>query len=489
MIYPWSDIDYVDSLLLASGSATQAGLNPIDLNRLQTPQQVILCFVAMVANPVFLHSSMVLVRLYYFHRRFRSLADDAKAKRQLQDNAVSFSHRGQTPRRRLSNYGTMEATNVVPGRSSHENPEMVQRSETSDEIGRIQRMIYDWGGNNNNDNNNNQLSTSSETAMFMSFSPEVLSIPLTRREHAVERRLSTKETLESAIGHLEYLSESDEKDKEGEERPLLSPTDRADNNQYSSGRPQPVNRISLPPESSLAQQITFHEPEHPAHRIRLPGSVPDEQDSSDHHPRDQENHFPSSCHSLPSLSQAPTYSKWDETHKNKFGGIEYRALKTLLLILAGYFVTLHLIGFLWLAAWVHQSPYHESVIQEAGINKYWWAFFTASSAFYNLGYALTPDSMASFSEAPLPLVMMSFLIVVGNTGFPCMLRFIIWVLSKITSWETPLWEELQFLLDHPRRCFTMLFPGADTWRLFFVLVILNAADLAAFFILDVRFPS
>ena len=67
-----------------------------------------------------------------------------------------------------------------------------------------------------------------------------------------------------------------------------------------------------------------------------------------------------------------------------------------------------------------------------------------------------------------------------------MLRFIIWVTSLFVRRDSGLWEELRFLLDHPRRCFTLLFPSTATWWLFAVLVILNAIDLIFFIILDLN---
>ena len=57
-----------------------------------------------------------------------------------------------------------------------------------------------------------------------------------------------------------------------------------------------------------------------------------------------------------------------------------------------------------------------------------------------------------------------------------MLRFVIWALSKCVQVGGGLWEELQFLLDHPRRCFTLLFPRAATWWLFAILIILDIND-------------
>ena len=93
--------------------------------------------------------------------------------------------------------------------------------------------------------------------------------------------------------------------------------------------------------------------------------------------------------------------------------------------------------------------------------------------------------MISFQTAIFPLLFGSFLIIIGNTGFPCMLRLVIWILAKLVPKGTAIWEELRFLLDHPRRCFTLLFPSKATWWLFWILVLLNGLDLIFFIILDV----
>ena len=109
--------------------------------------------------------------------------------------------------------------------------------------------------------------------------------------------------------------------------------------------------------------------------------------------------------------------------------------------------------------------------------------------FNDLGFTLTPDSMVSFQTAVVPLLLGGFLIVIGNTGFPCMLRFVIWVSSFLVSHDSGVWEELRFLLDHPRRCFTLLFPSKATWWLFWILVVLNGVDTLFFIILDLDDPT
>lgn len=54
-----------------------------------------------------------------------------------------------------------------------------------------------------------------------------------------------------------------------------------------------------------------------------------------------------------------------------------------------------------------------------------------------------------------------------------------WILRycipKNSSWQAP----LQYLLDHPRRCYIYLFPAMQTWILFAVVLVLTCVDTAA----------
>lgn len=194
---------------------------------------------------------------------------------------------------------------------------------------------------------------------------------------------------------------------------------------------------------------------------------------------------------MPYLSWEPTIGRnsmfvdLTEQQREELGGIEYRALKTLALILVTYFFAFHVLGVICLIPWIMHSKTYGPIVTGDGQGRVWWGLFTASSAFNDLGFTLTPDSMISFGTAIFPLLLMTFLIVIGNTGFPCMLRFVIWLCSISVPRGSGIWEELQFLLDHPRRCFTLLFPRGATWWLFTILVVLNGMDLIFYIILDV----
>lgn len=107
----------------------------------------------------------------------------------------------------------------------------------------------------------------------------------------------------------------------------------------------------------------------------------------------------------------------------------------------------------------------------------------------NLGFTLTPDSMVSFQDATFPLIVMSFLAFAGNTCYPCLLRLVIWIMYKLCPENVSMKETLGFLLAHPRRCFTLLFPSRPTWILFGILFFLNTIDVIFIIILDLHNPA
>lgn len=117
------------------------------------------------------------------------------------------------------------------------------------------------------------------------------------------------------------------------------------------------------------------------------------------------------------------------------------------------------------------------------------AFYSAQTMVNNLGFTLTPDSMITFRDAPWPMIAMSFLAFAGNTFYPICLRFIIWVLSKVAPKRARIQEPLSFLLNHPRRCYTLLFPSRPTWILCGILVALNFVDTLLIIILDLDNPE
>ncbi|KAG7869308.1 hypothetical protein KL918_000853 [Ogataea parapolymorpha] len=186
----------------------------------------------------------------------------------------------------------------------------------------------------------------------------------------------------------------------------------------------------------------------------------------------------------PTIGRNSTFVALTDEQKEELGGVEYRALKLLSTILVSYYIGFHLVGIICFVPFITKRMKYLNIIRSDGVAPAWWGFWYPQTCFNDLGITLTPDSMLSFKENAFTLIIGGFLIVAGNTGFPIFLRFIIWVLHRFSKPLTLYKESLAFLLEHPRRCFTLLFPSGPTWWLLFVLVVLNCIDWLLFIILD-----
>jgi potassium uptake Trk family protein len=108
--------------------------------------------------------------------------------------------------------------------------------------------------------------------------------------------------------------------------------------------------------------------------------------------------------------------------------------------------------------------------------------------------SLLDANMTAFQTGYYLLITMGFLILAGNTCYPVFLRLIVWTMLKIVERsEGEAWTEraatLRFLLDHPRRCYTNLFPAQHTWWLLLMVITLNGIDWAAFEVLNIGNPK
>lgn len=172
--------------------------------------------------------------------------------------------------------------------------------------------------------------------------------------------------------------------------------------------------------------------------------------------------------------------------RERLGGVEYRAVTLLAIIVPLYFVLWQLLGSLGLGAYI--ANYRADTTLQNGLNPWWVGAFNAVSAFNNSGMSLLDANMVAFQDSVYILITMGLLILAGNTAYPLFLRLIIWSFKELMP-NTPAWRDhiitFNFLLDHPRRCYTNLFPSAHTWWLFGSVVMLNGVDWAAFEILNI----
>ncbi|KAL2821817.1 cation transport protein-domain-containing protein [Aspergillus cavernicola] len=518
IIYPGSHLDYIDALFFAVGAATQSGLNTVDFNQLYTYQQVVLYFVSMLTTPIFIHTALVFIRLYWFEKRFQNVVREARSFRTTRSRLRTISEDKDSRsysreeagingrpieilRNDAENPSQGDGPSYSPKSPEGSDSESVSPTSNASSAHKLEETQSPMNTTVNRDFGNLRVPAQLSPEHHIAF------LENQRKSRGALRIPSPREYDRGGVP--QDLEEENEENK-------LARTGSAQSEPRS---PRTVDQASTP--NMDGPHITINEPEMPFTRTRnstFPrlDTRPTVHETNDENDENNENDpsplarlntrrptFAGIVRSLTHERGRPTlpYLSWDATvgrnsnfidlteeQRDELGGIEYRALKTLAVVLISYYVCFHALGVICLSPWIMETHWGK-VVTEAGQGRPWWAIFTAASAFNDVGFSITPDSMLSFQAAIFPLLLLTFLIVIGNTGFPCMLRLIIWALSKVASKETPLWEELKFLLDHPRRCFTLLFPRNATWWLFAILVGLNVIDLIFFIILDLNDPT
>ncbi|CAI6294506.1 unnamed protein product [Periconia digitata] len=526
ILYGADNMDYIDALYFASGCATQSGLNTIDVNKLALYQQIVMMIVTCMCTPIFINTVVVFIRLYWFEKRFQKVVVDARNMRRQRTRSRTKSEAKadleQDIGKEENGVGDREIV-VLRGLNGH-----------------AQGQRLDEEGNFVAEDQENEGSASASSSGKL---PEVPSIEKTETVQPFRRDIAFADEVETPVERLpqknkemsiafvekqrnpsdtatfripgprdydrglvpEQITAGDGPDPgdahEDGERPIrhersrslsvppdgLNADDHPFRNHITIDVPDAPRRPTVGPSvynmrrrnsdaESTSQNMTLRSRQ----RTRTFGSF-----LSKERDREEED-------AMPYLSWTPTVGRnsafvdLSEDQREELGGIEYRSLKLLLVILICYYVGFHLFGMITMLPWVVRSRQYSEVVTAINETPVWWGFFTPASMFNDLGFTLTPDSMISFQKAVLPLLIGTFLIIIGNTGFPCMLRFVIWTISKVVPHRSGIWEELRFLLDHPRRCFTLLFPSSTNWWLFWVLVGLNGIDLIFFVILDIN---
>ncbi|KAI9308553.1 cation transporter [Cunninghamella echinulata] len=186
-------------------------------------------------------------------------------------------------------------------------------------------------------------------------------------------------------------------------------------------------------------------------------------------------------------------SQLTREQRYRIGGAEYQALDILVHLVPIYYIgTVILFGFFF-RIYIACSTYAQEVLRTSNptgpIDPWHFSFFQSLSSFNNLGIMLLDSSMVPFQNAPAPLLLTIFLILCGNTAYAINLRFIIWCLYKLTPSSRHMRREaLRYLLDHPRRCYTTLFPSTQTYWLLFTLIVITLVELTSFLALNYWLP-
>lgn len=193
----------------------------------------------------------------------------------------------------------------------------------------------------------------------------------------------------------------------------------------------------------------------------------------------------------PHLDSKGRFLELSEHDRLELGGVEYRALQALLFILIGYQLFWYTFGVVFLVPYAYRTRTRDILLeaQPGGLNPGWWAFFSTVTEFANGGLNVLNANFIPFSGMPYILIIAGALALVGQTQFPIFLRLTIWMLKKLVPNGSRLQNTLQFLLQHPRRCFIYLFPSRQTWYLLAVQITIDVTAWLCFEILNIGVPE
>lgn len=183
-------------------------------------------------------------------------------------------------------------------------------------------------------------------------------------------------------------------------------------------------------------------------------------------------------------------------------GINYMALCLITGLVMLYFIGFLILGIVTIGLW--SKFVRPDIPREDKTSPFWAGAFLATSALCNNGMSLIDTNMGPYQKEwvflsfqknifqrdsltqpprPFPLLACGFLILAGNTLFPCLLRFFIWVLRTMLpnnqTWQ--LWRRtFDFTLSQPHKVCAYLYPTWHTWFVLGTIILLNVLMWGAF---------
>ncbi|KPM37178.1 Low-affinity potassium transport protein [Neonectria ditissima] len=471
VLYPCGNINAVDSYFFGVSSSTESGLNTVDLKLLKTYQQLFMYFVPMLTNLGFVNIIVVVVRLWWFRKHLKQAGPRflGGSRRRAQDGDLEVGTKPSTNETVVDRPIVVTASGIDSTLAEHAKLEEAQTvtEKAAVEEGSSKKPAFDP-----NDDKN--------------------------EEFGLERRITFDTSTDHHPRRDTALYIPGPRDRE-QGQPLFELRDgrvsRDDLRIEEIPRPsfssQPNMRRRRIDGPLVSEARSMERVVGVASSMFILGNTESRTESRKERRPSLGSRQPTLAEDFPQLSREVTVGRNSSFHnmtsqdREELGGIEYRSLKLLLKIVLSYFFGLHLFAIILLVGWIqYANPKYPKYIEECGQDKNWWAFYTAQTMTSNLGFTLTPDSMISFRDAPAPMLMMSFMALAGHTFYPVFLRLLIWTMSKLAPKRSAIQEHLAFLLNHPRRCYTLLFPSGPTWALGGILLLLNLVDTVLIIVLD-----
>ncbi|KAL8761102.1 MAG: hypothetical protein Q9184_002753 [Pyrenodesmia sp. 2 TL-2023] len=394
-------VSYTDSLFLVVSAMTMTGLNTVNLSEINTFQQIILFFLLLLGSTITVSIVVVFVRLKAFERRFETIVEEEKRKQK---------ERGSLRRRMTFR------SNSTTKKTSYD-------ADNGELGGRYQRgaPLAESGVDGKDVEMGSKVSPVLEDkplAVDLRHGP--LTINTSTAHQVVQKEINdTLSALPTGMGRKRGVSFA--------QHPTTPNT---------PAKIAPLARI-------LSMQGVGARHDLPNHPIRITRPEALLSPVEGHHEKarlsDLIHHF--SIDGI--IGRNSNFSNLSIADRERLGGVEYRTLEVLIVVVPLYFVAWQFFTAIGMGAWVA-----------------------------NNGRNLTEGNGL-------------------NPCYPVFLRLILWSIWSLLRFlpATPKIIEyqvtLRFLLDHPRRCYTHLFPSRHTWWLLATLIGLNGVDWIAFEILNI----
>ncbi|KAK2925597.1 Potassium/sodium transporter Trk/HKT [Fusarium oxysporum f. sp. vasinfectum] len=452
----------IDAWFFGASASTESGLNTIDVKDLKTYQQLYIYFIPILTNLGFINIVVVVVRLFWFKRHLKRLTpqnlDNSPGIRDV--DIESARHESKVPADTTEN--SAEVTNEPNGKAKATDDHIEEDATIANEDRRVARtMTITFDPSTEKHKEDAALYIPGPRARDRGY-------PIAPRSHEAARH-------------------PDDSDDDDAIKPV--PNEILNNGSSSMRRRR---RFSSDDGLEITVSRSMDRVAGVAASFLALGSQTAPQPrviSSDSNRQPAINDVPFLSRQA-TLGRNSQFKNLTSHDREILGGIEYRSLKLLLKIVVVYFFGLHIFGAVCLVGWIHTADkQYADILQSSGQDKTWWGIYSAQTMVDNLGFTLTPDSMISFRTAKWPMILMSFLAFAGNTLYPVFLRLGIWVMSKLVPKTSPTQESLAFLLNYPRRCYTLLFPSGPTWILFGIIFALNFIDILLIIVLDLSNPE
>ncbi|CAG9951597.1 unnamed protein product [Clonostachys rosea f. rosea IK726] len=461
VLLPGGNLEAIDAYFFGASASTESGLNTVDVKDLQLYQQLYIYFIPMFTNLGFINSLVVLVRLIWFRKYLKKAAPQLLKR-----------YRGvETPLQGLGHMKNIsQGQDIVDEDIAAPEADKPQGQPVRDDISHTE---FEEPSKPTRDASGPHITIDDSSKPIRD--DVVLHIPSPRE------RDQGKSLTELSRHPTESDNEISVVDGTFHPNPSIHDLRKrlssvASPRSLSRERRRSMSRESVTGVAHIAKSMLILDADSTHHRERRHSTqVRDETLGLSH---------------FATIGRNSEFTNMTRSDWEKLGGTEYRSLQLLLKIVVGYFFGLHLFGAICIVGWIqYADPKYKEYLASTGSNMNWWAFYSAQTMVDNLGFTLTPDSMISFRDAIWPMIVFSFLAFAGNTLYPVFLRLVIWTMSKIVPRTSQMQEPLSFLLNHPRRCYTLLFPSRPTWILFGIIFALNFVDTLLIIVLDLNNPE